>query len=568
MKNIYFLLFSLLYVLGLGAQDYDCYELSQLNTWEAGEMSVTSTNTTSLLGDGAGISGLQYPNGDGELANLIEHLQLIVTGKDESGAIHLNGLMVGEDLSYRERRGPLYGFELTPSGTMVLFDCEFWNRFFEMTDDDIQSFLSDWSDGVLDNDIPQALIEWPATGNPYFEDEFGEQLPSTDLAPFVDVNMDGIYDPALGDYPAIKGATQAIWSVLGFERGTAIEVQTLQYIYDDINTEVANTLFFDVKLLKFGFELLEDGYISLVMDPSIGCVSDDYVGCVPEENMVFAYNADGIDGTDCSCDINGLNAFCDDMPLVGVKILEGIYNPLIDQYAKMSSFLPYKNGSIGTPNPAETDPFTILDYYYNAKGLRKDGTAILDTNGEPTLFPFPGNPSDESQWSMCSSDEEATDYRAMLNIGPLFMTPDRGPDWPYGEGALTHKVEEISFAISVVPSVSYPCPDVTPLVDAMDEVEDFFNNQVLSTDEITIPNASVGIFPNPMSAFSTIELDSKYGQLHNVEIYTTTGQLLKSYTQINNQRLEIERENWSAGVYYCKITTTKGGVITSKLVVL
>lgn len=46
--------------------------------------------------------------------------------------------------------------------------------------------------------MPEGIKNWPATG----DSTVGM---ATDLAPFVDVNQNGCYDPENGDYPIIKG---------------------------------------------------------------------------------------------------------------------------------------------------------------------------------------------------------------------------------------------------------------------------------------------------------------------------------------------------------------------------
>ncbi len=53
---------------------------------------------------------------------------------------------------------------------------------------------------------PIPILEWPANGNPFAKGAGGVALVvNHDLAPFVDVNGDGKYNPLLGDYPAMKG---------------------------------------------------------------------------------------------------------------------------------------------------------------------------------------------------------------------------------------------------------------------------------------------------------------------------------------------------------------------------
>jgi hypothetical protein len=70
-----------------------------------------------------------------------------------------------------------------------------WNRFFRVTKQEILDFLNPERDP---SDIPISLLEWPAHGDTSKGQAFY-------LAPYKDVNGDGVYNPHDGDYPVIKG---------------------------------------------------------------------------------------------------------------------------------------------------------------------------------------------------------------------------------------------------------------------------------------------------------------------------------------------------------------------------
>ena len=65
----------------------------------------------------------------------------------------------------------------------------------------IDAHLLDLADGSLD-DLIDAILAWPGRGNPH--GAVGGFY-ATDLAPFVDVDGDGLYDATAGDYPDVRG---------------------------------------------------------------------------------------------------------------------------------------------------------------------------------------------------------------------------------------------------------------------------------------------------------------------------------------------------------------------------
>ena len=81
-----------------------------------------------------------------------------------------------------------------------------FRRVFQVTRAQIDAHRADWADGRLDTPIP-AVMNWPGTGNP----GYGFRPGTGALAPFADVDGDGVYDPSAGDYPAVTGDRAAWW---------------------------------------------------------------------------------------------------------------------------------------------------------------------------------------------------------------------------------------------------------------------------------------------------------------------------------------------------------------------
>lgn len=71
-----------------------------------------------------------------------------------------------------------------------------YNRLWAISKEDIQTHISQFQ--TPGYQMPEVIMNWPAHGNV----ANGEP---ENMAPFIDVNGNGSYDPYLGDYPAIKG---------------------------------------------------------------------------------------------------------------------------------------------------------------------------------------------------------------------------------------------------------------------------------------------------------------------------------------------------------------------------
>jgi hypothetical protein len=90
--------------------------------------------------------------------------------------------------------------------------CHFFNRFFEARIDEVGNFLDliQVSNLPLSQQIiPIRILEWPAKGNTYLQ-SIGIEIVEP-LAPFVDLNNNGIYEPEWGDYPLFKGHQAQFW---------------------------------------------------------------------------------------------------------------------------------------------------------------------------------------------------------------------------------------------------------------------------------------------------------------------------------------------------------------------
>ncbi len=455
--------------------------------------------------------------------------------------------------------GPLDNTGLIDSENCLNFD-----RLWEVKFSDINLFEADYADnGVIDNTIPEAIQMWPGKDNPLLEGILGFELPSGRyLAPFIDRDNDGIYNPQNGDVPDTKGALVANWWIFNDNGNVhsssggnpmAVDVSVLSYSFDD-NPFGASTVFYEYKISNQSVEPILDLHAGLWLDPDLGCSSDDYVGCLPEENLAFVYNHDVIDGNDgTSC--NGVPTFDLGIPLFGIKVLEGTKNE--DQEDNgMSSFIYYSIVQDNFPPPM-SDPLTALEMNRLLTGFWRDGTPITEggtgynpSSSEVTKYAYSDAPNSASGWSMCSTLAPPGDQRIILGSGPTNLNP--------GESI------KFSLAAIVTQKVVHPCPDVTPLVEAARFAQVLYD-QLPSSLNSAVPKAEFSISPNPATEF--INITTEKDLIKSIELINISGQLLRYWSDINTSNYRLDVNGLGKGMYLVKLKLEDGSLGVKRVVV-
>ena len=98
-------------------------------------------------------------------------------------------------------------------------------------------------------EMPFGIAHWPGNGQMH-------KGVASHLAPYVDLNGNGIYDPHLGEYPDIRG-TEAVYAISNDDRGIKhlglesmkAEIHTMAYVIDTANyPEAKEAVFFHQKI--------------------------------------------------------------------------------------------------------------------------------------------------------------------------------------------------------------------------------------------------------------------------------------------------------------------------------
>jgi len=328
-----------------------------------------------------------------------------------------------------------YTGPLNNDGTAEIDDirCNAWDRFFQISRAEVEEFvLYNSSTDAVRADLfpngynpPQSIREWPGDGlaNSTAADNV---LLAEKLAPYVDVNGDGLYDYRDGDYPFYDlGANlnQNISDTSLVNSEGVIDCRaprvnrsesasrplfgdrTYWWIFNDkgnlhtesnapsigmeihgqafafaTNDEVNNMTFYNFELINRSTFTLTDTYFASYVDSDLGNPGDDYVGCDVGRGFGFCYNGDEFDE-----DFQGQTGYGANPAVIGIDFFEGPYQDE-DGINNRVGIRPGEalNG-LGYFNPLDSEPDSIIDnerfgmrrfVYYNIGGGQ---------NGDPTL---------------------------------------------------------------------------------------------------------------------------------------------------------------------------------------
>lgn len=435
-----------------------------------------------------------------------------------AGAVWLGGqdnagnLKVAATTYRRGNQLDFYSGPLDENGVTTLETCNNWDRFFKVEGKNIDKHIATYKrlqasgQAYHPDSIPEDIKYWPGRGNEYFTEKYTFELPDNiqGLGSFHDINENNLYEPQLGEYPNIEirncppgiypdemffwiyndnggPHTQSLGSPIQME----VQVQAFAWATND---EINDMTFQRYKLINRAISDIRDCYFAMWVDPDLGCHTDDYIGSFPSKDLAIVYNEDALDGTNgCTCD-NGVNTYCDRIPLLGIDYFRGPLAPRkFDEFGEpsitpdigedgdtiielgMTSLIYYNNRGIGTHPVATTDPDNAIEYYNYLKGLWKDGTAITRGGSGYNLgstdsikYVFPDAPNDNDGWSMYSENLGFGDRRTIQATGPFLLKP----------GA----INELIIGAVWVPNQSYPAPDLTQLLVADDLAQTLFDN--------------------------------------------------------------------------------------------
>ncbi len=259
---------------------------------------------------------------------------------------------------------------LDNTGEIAKEDCAAWNFHSKIDKSVIEKFRDDFDKGLYPPGtgpevLPQEIREWPGRNNPHrriagMNNQLAPFVNAIDKATGQPTNVD-VYEPLLGDYPAIQG-DQAIWWVMNdagnvkepISNKIGLELQVMAFAFQT-NDLINNMTFYKQKLINKGLNQLNDTYLGQWVDPDLGYYNDDFVGCDVGRGLGICYNGDNDD--------EGVTGYGLNPPSVGVDFFKG----------------PYSDANDGIDNDRDGQ----IDEMENEPILGPDGEPVLDSSGNP-----------------------------------------------------------------------------------------------------------------------------------------------------------------------------------------
>jgi hypothetical protein len=536
-----------------------------------------------------------------------------IGGKDEQDSLHFAGTMYS--INPFNAQGTNQGFDFFYGPQSNVYDTAFyyrWIRSYVVTRAEISFHILNYMN--LGYEPVDVIKNWPAHGIV----ENGEM---EYIAPFEDVDSDGVYNPYNGDYPLIRG-DQAAFVVFNDTRyphtethggALGIQVHLMAYEYNNPNDELLNnTLFLHYDIFNLSENFYSDMFVGMFTQFEIGSFRDDAIASDVLGSSFYGYNKDAVDdeynlGTSYY-PLNDFNletflSYEDNPPAQSTTILKGPFMES-DNLDNPEGELDYScngngfgdgiidNERLGMTNfisfthfhPfAEWFAYPEIDvnYYNSMNSVLRNGTPLkysfsgltdYPENGINARFMFPGD-SDPDNWGTDGIDPSgwtSGDYWLPADNDNCQSVSGVGSCGPFIMGAN----EKQEFDVAYI----YAQPEQGDNHDAVDLLRDRIAELHARVDleEITdlthdytgLENAreqQICIYPNPVNETLqvTIESIASYDKIEYV-IYDLKGSQAIKGTMINKGRINIK--TLDSGVYILRVIADQR-VFTDRIIV-
>jgi hypothetical protein len=566
------------YLSPLGVVNSDNFKTLEINNIKAG-----IANRSDMHWDigGSGNALYQVPKGKWTSSNFASALW--IGGFDNANQLH------GGAQTYRQSGvdfwpGPLDTTTALTNTTVATNYDKIW----KVSYTDINNYISNFNAGNVQNGsyIPsEDILTWPAKGTGNY---------SRNLAPFVDNNNNGIYDPLTGgDYPKIKG-DQALYFIYNDNLGAhgsssctpmGIEVQAMAYAYGCPNVvsgkpELTYTTFYDYKIINRSSTNYHDVYVSMWSDVDLGYYGDDYIGSNVADNYGYTYNADNYDETAA-----GLIGYGTYMPAQGFAIVKGptaIVNDGIDnnndgivdepnEDCKLNKFTYFNNNMAGVPL-STADPITCFEYRNYITGFWRDSTAFTCGGNAyggttPTSWAYTGDVNTgistatnsscgSTNWTEITAGNFAGDRRLIMSSGPFLLNAGQMQEVEYAFVT--------SFDSSSTTGVNLL--SVAKLKTDVQKVKNFYNltNKpncflTLGITELLKQNDFM-LYPNPAKSVLTIKSTLEGSATMDYDVIDVLGKtVIKNET--TNLNFNINISDLNSGIYFLRLKINNSIVV-------
>lgn len=478
---------------------------------------------------GTGDAAYEFPKGSGK--HSIHATTLWIGGRDLS----TNNLNVAAH-TYRTSGidywpGPLDEFNGSTSDSITASN---WAQIWKINRSTIDSFLAITVHTI--SNTPKSILEWPGRNAIYSKTPSNGTLsvPDREMAPYVDVNNDNVYNPLDGDYPQIKGE-QMLWWV--FNDNTAahtssltnplkIEIHASAYACNQLGLK--NTTFVNFRLLNWSSSILNDVIVGLWSDGDLGYSFDDYIGFDSTRRMGVMYNGDGFDES-----IIGYGTSLTQTGTVLLKQPTDIANTL----APVESFVSFGR----SVNPQNVG----ANFYNYLNGLSADGYPyrkgcnLNDTNQAITKILFPDDPSIINGISEVQCNNAPFYKATVMSSAPFQMSTGNMPlDFTFAFINTDTGVDNSNFN------------ELRRLADSAYQYVDGCNTPISPLSVPNMSNGNLKVYPNPAHNYFMIE-DGKNSH-KKIVLYSAYGQIMLQ-EESSDIKTKINTQDFANGIYYLRI---------------
>jgi hypothetical protein len=390
-----------------------------------------------------------------------------------------------------------------------------------ITKQDIQNHITNYTQsGYI---VPENIANWKGNGDV----SAGMAI---QLANFIDVNSNQIYEPNLGDYPAIKGDEAIYW----INHKNKLEYHGMLYGFNNPTDSALNqSLFIDYKIINrdnVGYDSIKMGFL---VDFDLGNANDDYVGCDSLNNVFFAYNGDSFDES-----TSGNNGFGANIPVVGVKFLSD----------SLDGFVTYNSspGNNGTPSSNEG-----WHNYLNGKWrfgqplvYGGDGLNGPGTTSTPTKYMYSGGNWTEDNPGGGAAANAPGDRKGLGNIPYFALQPNQSKTISmavgYGTKANGGRLGGLNQLIKVLDSAKTTWDSAAIVLSVLES-------------KSTETESNLILYPNPSNGSFTLKVINAQQQNESnlLEVFSVKGILVKTIEKVTPGE-QLNFQELDNGMYYIR----------------
>lgn len=488
-----------------------------------------------------------------------------IGGYDTSGLLHTAAQ------TYSQNGVDFFGGPVSsPSAYTTTFDNQ-WAQVWKINKSQIDSFVTWFANpSVYPNyTIPAVITTWPGNGD-------SNQGQATLLAPFIDLNANGIYEPLQGEYPCMKG-DQMIFAIYNDDRNVhtetggrkfKAEIHMTVYGFNRPGNWLDSAVFINYRVYNRSSDDYVNTFVGKWADFDIGAYGDDYIGSDVLRGMVYGYNGAVNDGGNSA---PGTGTYGANPPAQGIMFLRGPqadtgdgidndYDGSTDEpgeYCKVNRFMYYNNDGSPMGNPTDTTQYYgyMNSYWRDTSPLTYGGNGYGGSTQAHFMFPgssdpqgFGTNMQPQAAWDEASANLMPGDRRGVGTSGPFTFEA--------GEMLC------LDYAYLYARGSNGPASSVARLQQVADSTRYWYDpmppcacNTISPTgiNESLTPTRTVSLYPNPASTVVFVNYEVKAANA-SWTITDITGRTVDTGLIAAGNSSSIYIGTLPAGIYTLRIT--------------